>query len=348
LHRGLHGKFSIANRLCTALPAGERLVLVDVDLGRCQRRGSGSVGYGGVPMVGLLACLVAAASPVETEARELLEQLVSVDTSHGMETKALEPLVQRFRAAGVPVQIVESAPGRGNLIARVRGNGKKRPLLLLAHIDVVPVEGQPWTVPPFTPTEKDGYLYGRGVSDDKAMAAAFVAIALEQARSQKPLSRDLIVALTAGEETGGAAGVRWLVQNRRELLDAELALNEGGSVFTTPDSSRIESVGLGVAEKTFQSFRLVVKGKGGHSSVPPTEGDPVATLSRALLRVAEHRFPAKVLPATREQLALLSRPRSRRSRTPCAGWPTKDRSRATTRRSSTRIGSPMPSSAPPA
>src|SRR4051812_49734691 len=88
-------------------------------------------------MVGLLACLVAPAPPVETEARELLEQLVAVDTSHGNETKALEPLVQRFRSAGVPVQVVESAPGRGNLIARVRGNGKKRPLLLLAHIDVV-------------------------------------------------------------------------------------------------------------------------------------------------------------------------------------------------------------------
>ncbi|TMB32466.1 MAG: M20/M25/M40 family metallo-hydrolase [Deltaproteobacteria bacterium] len=258
-------------------------------------------------MVGALVCLLAAASPVETEAREILELLVAVDTSHGNETKALEPLLQRFRAAGVPAEIVESAPGRGNLIARVRGSGKKRPLLLLAHVDVVPVEGQPWTVPPFTPTEKDGFLYARGVSDDKAMAAAFVAIALEQARSQKPLSRDLIVALTAGEETGGAAGVRWLVQNRKDLLDAELALNEGGAVYTTPDSSRIESVSLGVAEKTFQSFRLVVRGKGGHSSVPPTEGDPVAILARALLRVAEHRFPVKVLPATREQLALLAR-----------------------------------------
>jgi acetylornithine deacetylase/succinyl-diaminopimelate desuccinylase-like protein len=258
-------------------------------------------------MVGALACLVAAASPVEAEAREILEQLVAVDTSHGKETAALEPLLQRFRAAGVPAQIVESAPGRGNLIARVRGNGKKRALLLLAHVDVVPVEGQPWTVPPFTPTEKDGFLYARGVSDDKSMAAAFVAIALEQARSQKPLSRDLIVALTAGEETGGAAGVRWLVHNRKDLLDAELALNEGGGVYTTPDSSRIESVSVGVAEKTFQSFRLVVHGKGGHSSVPPTEGDPVAVLARALLRVAEHRFPAKVLPATREQLALLAR-----------------------------------------
>jgi acetylornithine deacetylase/succinyl-diaminopimelate desuccinylase-like protein len=97
------------------------------------------------------------------------------------------------------------------------------------------------------------------------------------------------------------------VRNHKDLLDAELALNEGGAVYTTADSSRIESVTLGVAEKTFQSFRLIVRGKGGHSSIPPTEGDPVATLSRALLRVADLRFPAKVLPATREQLAQLAR-----------------------------------------
>src|SRR3982750_3780319 len=169
-----------------------------------------------------LTCVALAATAVETEAREILDRLLRVDTSQGNETAALQPVLARFQEAGVKAQILESAPGRGNLIARVPGSGKKRPLLLLAHVDVVPVEGQPWTVEPFTPTEKEGFLYGRGVSDDKAMAAAFVAIALEQARSQKPLSRDLIVALTAGEETGGAAGVRWLVQNHRDLLDAEL------------------------------------------------------------------------------------------------------------------------------
>ena len=253
-----------------------------------------------------LTCTLLAATPVESEAREILNALLRVDTSHGNETAALKPVLDRFQKAGVPAQLIESAPGRGNLVARVRGTGAKKPLLLLAHIDVVPVEGQPWTVPSFEPTEKDGYLYARGVSDDKAMAAAFTAIALEAARGQQKLSRDLIVALTAGEETGGLAGARWLAQNHRALIDAELALNEGGSLFVTPDLARMESVQIGVAEKTFQSYQLVVKGKGGHSSVPPTEGDPVVTLARALQRVGELRFPAKVLPEAREGIALMA------------------------------------------
>src|SRR5713226_4654058 len=251
-----------------------------------------------------LTCAALAAGTVETEAREILDQLLRVDTSHGNETAALQPLVARFQRAGVQAQLLESAPGRGNLVARVRGTGARRPLLLLAHIDVVPVEGQPWTVPPFQPTEKDGYLYARGVSDDKAMAAAFTAIALEAARSPQKLGRDLIVALTAGEETGGLAGARWLAQNHRDLIDAELALNEGGALVVAPDLSRMESAEIGVAEKTFQSYALTVKGKGGHSSVPPTDSDPVVTLARALQRIGELRFPAKVLPESREGIAL--------------------------------------------
>ena len=115
-----------------------------------------------------LTCTLLAATPVESEAREILNALLRVDTSHGNETAALKPVLDRFQKAGVPAQLIESAPGRGNLVARVRGTGAKKPLLLLAHIDVVPVEGQPWTVPSFEPTEKDGYLYARGVSDDKA------------------------------------------------------------------------------------------------------------------------------------------------------------------------------------
>ncbi|TMA72467.1 MAG: M20/M25/M40 family metallo-hydrolase [Deltaproteobacteria bacterium] len=254
-----------------------------------------------------LACVALAATAVETEARQILDQLLRVDTSHGNETAALQPVLARFQQAGIRAQILESAPGRGNLIARVPGTGKKRPLLLLAHIDVVPVEGQPWTVPPFQPTEKDGFLYARGVSDDKAMAAAFTAIALEAARGPQKLSRDLIVALTAGEETGGLVGVRWLAQNHRDLLDAELALNEGGSLLVAPDLSRMEAVQIGVAEKTFQSYHLTVKGKGGHSSVPPTDVDPVVTLARALQRIGELRFPAKVTPEAREGIALSAR-----------------------------------------
>ncbi|HEY8087159.1 MAG TPA: M20/M25/M40 family metallo-hydrolase [Polyangiaceae bacterium] len=231
--------------------------------------------------------------------RQLLEQFVAVDTSHGGETKLLEPVAALYRDAGVEVQILESAPGRGNLVARLKGSGAKKPLLLLAHVDVVPVEGQPWTVPPFAVTEKEGFLWGRGINDDKSMAAAVVALTLELARTHAPLTRDVIVALTSGEETGGAAGARWLTEHHKDLLDAEIALNEGGGTQLTDDWAKPIQVGIGVSEKVFQTFHLTVKGKGGHSSRPPTSGDPVVALAKALVKVGEHRFPARVLPETK-------------------------------------------------
>ena len=246
----------------------------------------------------------AAPPPFEVEFRQILDQLIAVDTSHGNESAALHPIAERFEHVGVHAEILESAPGRGNLIARIKGNGSKKSLLLLAHIDVVPVEGQPWTVPAFQPTEKDGFLSGRGVGDDKGMAAAIVAIGLELARAHTPLSRDVIIALTAGEETGGSAGARWLVKNHKDLIDAEIALNEGGGITLSDDLQKPLSAMYGAAEKTFQSFRLVAHGKGGHSSVPLASDNPVTRLSRALVRLGDHKFPAHVLPSVKEGLAL--------------------------------------------
>jgi acetylornithine deacetylase/succinyl-diaminopimelate desuccinylase-like protein len=248
----------------------------------------------------------AAATPtVEAEARELLDAMLRVDTSHGNETALLEPVATRLRAAGVPTELLESAPGRGNLIARVKGNGSKKPLLVMAHVDVVPVEGQPWTSPPFEPTEKDGYLTARGVGDDKGMAAAAVAIVLELARTKAPLARDVIVALTAGEETGGDAGIRFLIEKHRALIDAELVLNEGGNLQLSPDQTKVEAVLVSVAEKIFQSFKLIARAKGGHSSGPPPPAeDPVLRLSRALTHVGEYRFAARLLPEVRGVLGV--------------------------------------------
>jgi acetylornithine deacetylase/succinyl-diaminopimelate desuccinylase-like protein len=243
--------------------------------------------------------------PLEAERRAILAELIAVDSSHGHEADALGPIAKRFEDAGVHADLFEAGPGRGNLVARVKGSGAKKPLLLLAHIDVVPVEGQPWTTPPFRATEKDGFLYGRGVNDDKGMASAMVAIALELARSHAPLQRDVIVALTAGEESD-AIGIRWLLEHHPELMDAELALNEGGNVITADDESHVEAVEVGVAEKIFQDYRLVVKGPGGHSSIPPTGVDPIGTLARALERVTALRFPARALPAVKGNLAFLA------------------------------------------
>jgi acetylornithine deacetylase/succinyl-diaminopimelate desuccinylase-like protein len=236
------------------------------------------------------------------ETRAALDQLVRVDTSHGHESDVLRPIADELRAV-LPVEIVEGEPGRGNLVARYKGTGAKRPLLLIAHVDVVPVEGQPWTVPPFRLTEKDGFLWGRGVNDDKGMAAVIVALALEIGRTRPVLSRDVIFALTSGEETGGTPGARWLAENRKDLIVADIALNEGAGIRLDDAGDRVLMVGLGTAEKTFQSYSLVVRGKGGHSSIPPTDSDPVVTLARALLKVGELRFPAHVIPSTREELA---------------------------------------------
>jgi len=227
---------------------------------------------------------------------------VAVDTSHGNETKLLQPIAERYRRAGVEVQILESSPGRGNLVARLKGSGAKKPLLLLAHVDVVPIEGQPWTVPAFKVTEKDGFLWGRGVNDDKGMAASIVALTLEIARSKTPLARDVIVALTAGEETGGFAGVRWLVENHKERLEAEIALNEGGGLRVSDDGEKPLAVNVAVSEKVFQSYRVVTRGKGGHSAAPPTHGDPVVALSRALVKIGELRFAPRVVPEVKAAL----------------------------------------------
>jgi acetylornithine deacetylase/succinyl-diaminopimelate desuccinylase-like protein len=238
---------------------------------------------------------------LEAERRAILAELISFDTSHGHETDALGPIAKRFEDAGVQADIFEPAPGRGTLVARFKGSGAKKPLLLMAHVDVVPVDNQPWTVPPFRATEKDGFLYGRGVSDDKGMASAIVAIVLELARTRARLARDVIVALTAGEESD-KVGIRWLVEHR-ELIDAELAIDEGGAIVAADDQSHIAAVEVSVAEKITQNYRLVVKGPGGHSSLPSADIDPAAMLARAVERIAAYRFIPRALPAVTDQLA---------------------------------------------
>jgi acetylornithine deacetylase/succinyl-diaminopimelate desuccinylase-like protein len=243
---------------------------------------------------------------VERDSREILDALLKVDTSHGKETAALRPIAARFQAAGIQTELLESAPGRGNLIARLPGSGKKKPLLLFAHIDVVPTDGQPWTSQPYVPTEKDGYLVARGVGDDKSMASAFTAIALELKRKKVPLSRDVLVVLTSDEETNSTYGVKWLLSQPKAralgITDGAVALNEGGFVLLDRAESKVEALGLGAAEKTFQSYELTVSGKGGHSSVPDPNENLVTTLSGALVKLGAYRFPGHVIPATRESL----------------------------------------------
>ncbi len=235
------------------------------------------------------------------EVRGVLERLVAADTSNppGNEARAVEIAAEKLRAEGIPLDTFEFAPGRANIVARLKGDGSARPLVLLAHVDVVPARGQSWSTPPHTVTEKDGFLYGRGVSDDLSMAAIELEALLLLHRAGVPLRRDVIVAWTGDEERGGA-GVRWLLEHAPASIgDAELALNEGGRVVLGDGGPRF--LALQVAEKVYQDFTLRVPGKTGHSSVP-MEPNAITRLSRSLARIADHPFPDRLLPYTREYL----------------------------------------------
>lgn len=254
----------------------------------------------------ILLCVLAGggarADEPAAQARQLLDDLVGIDTSNppGNEEKAAHFVAGKLREAGIESVLVPFAPGRANLVARLKGDGSKRPLLLLAHLDVVGAAGQPWTTPPFRVTEKDGWLYGRGVTDDKSWVAMATELVIELKRSHAPLHRDVILALTGDEESGGA-GIRYILDHRKELVgDAEYALNEGGGVMLD-GAGKPRLVSLGTAEKTFQDFELTAKGVGGHSSVPNDE-NAIYRLSRALDKLAAYKFATRLTPAVRDSL----------------------------------------------
>ncbi|HKO56070.1 MAG TPA: M20/M25/M40 family metallo-hydrolase [Thermoanaerobaculia bacterium] len=233
--------------------------------------------------------------------RDIYKELVEINTtdSVGSTTTAAEAMAARLRAAGFPVadvQVLGPDQRKGNLVARLRGSGAKKPLLLLAHLDVVEAKREDWSVDPFTFLEKDGYFYGRGTGDDKAMAAIWIATLIRFKQEGFVPNRDLIVALTADEETGDHNGVQWLLQNHRELIDAELALNEGGGGAMR--KGRYLYNGLGASEKVYVSFRLETKNKGGHSSVPQ-KANAIYELAEGLTRIAKYDFPVKLNEVTR-------------------------------------------------
>ncbi len=235
----------------------------------------------------------------ETRAREIFKQLVEINTtlSAGSTTTAAEAMASRLRSAGfTDVRVLEAAPRKGNLVARYPGNGSKRPLLLLAHLDVVEAKREDWSVDPFVLTEKDGYLYGRGTADDKTMAAVFVANLIRLKSEGFAPSRDIILALTADEEGGPNNGVKWLLENHRNLIDAEFAINEGGGGVMKKGKYVTNEVQA--AEKVYQDVRLEIKNSGGHSSLP-VKDNAIYRLSAALARLSQFEFPVQLNDITR-------------------------------------------------
>ncbi len=234
-------------------------------------------------------------------AHDVFKELIQINTtdSVGSTTRAAEAMAARLKAAGFPeadVQVLGPNERKGNLVARLRGTGGRRPLLLLAHLDVVEARREDWSVDPFTFLEKDGYYYGRGTTDDKAMAAIWLANLIRFKQEGLKPDRDLIVALTADEEGGDFNGVQWLVANHRELIDADYALNEGGG-GTIKDGKYLNNR-VQASEKVYQDFTLEVKNPGGHSSLP-VKDNAIYHLAAGLARLAEFDFPVKLNEVTR-------------------------------------------------
>ena len=201
--------------------------------------------------------------------------------------------------------MISTAPNKGNLVARLRGDGTRRPILLLAHIDVVPAGSEKWAHDPFKLTEADGYFHGRGVIDDKAMAAIFVANMLEYVREGFKPQRDIILALTTDEELARSPhnGVQWLLENRRELIDAEFAINEGGGGALR--NGKPFRLAVQLAEKVYQTYVLEVTDPGGHSASPRAE-NAIYRLAAALTKLSQFEFPPSLNAVTRASFQRLA------------------------------------------
>jgi acetylornithine deacetylase/succinyl-diaminopimelate desuccinylase-like protein len=264
-------------------------------------------------MAPILAAIALAGSPCSTGAqaltahqqlaRDIYKELVEVNTvtATGDTLKAAEAMANRLKAAGftdADVRVLSPAPRKGNLVARLRGTGARKPILLLAHLDVVEAKPEDWSVDPFKFLEKDGYFYGRGTSDDKYMAAAFVANLIRYKQEGFKPDRDLIVALETDEEIldANAMGIRWLLKEHRGLIDAEFALNEGGGVGLSNGKPFLNA--LQTSEKVSVSYRLEVKNPGGHSSLPRKD-NAIYRLANGLARLARFDLPFKLNETTR-------------------------------------------------
>ena len=244
-------------------------------------------------------------------ARDIYKELIEINSTTDAPgtTKAAEAMAARLRGAGfaaADVQVLSSGPTDGNMIARLRGSGAsgQKPILLLAHLDVVAARREDWSMDPFTFAEKDGFYYGRGTSDDKAMAAIFIANMIRMKREGFVPERDLIVALTADEEGGDHSGVAWLLANKRELIDASYALNEGGGGFLKGGKPFVHNVQA--AEKVYYDFTFEVRNKGGHSS-RPVKDNAIYRLSNALGRLEKFEFPVMLNEVTRAYFTQLAK-----------------------------------------
>lgn len=242
---------------------------------------------------------------------DILSGFIRVDTSNppGNETKGAQYLKTFLDRAGIPSEILELEPGRGNLVARLKGSGKKRPLLIMGHIDVVGVEREKWTVDPFAGVVKDGFIYGRGAADDKSIVSVCLQTMLLLKRLNVPLKRDVIFLAESGEESDTRVGIDFMVSKHWDKIDCEFALNEGGRIYEK--NGRIMYVGVSTSEKVPRPVLLSAKGSSGHGSAPRVD-NAIVHLAAAVAKIGgEWQPPMRLNDTTRtffSRLAKISPP----------------------------------------
>lgn len=230
-----------------------------------------------------------------------LRDLLRIDTTNppGHERPACEYLSAVLASEGIDSLILEAQPGRSNLVAKLKGDGRAAPLLLMAHLDVVPVEAENWSHPPFSASIERGFVFGRGALDSKQLAAYELMVMLLLKRKRVPLDRDVIFMANADEETGGRAGAGWMVKEHADLIRSEFAINEGGGCGTEILGKRIYGVQTG--EKGTARFTLKSRGRSGHGSMPHRD-NAVLKLAAGIEKLGAAALPIHIVPTARTRI----------------------------------------------
>jgi acetylornithine deacetylase/succinyl-diaminopimelate desuccinylase-like protein len=251
----------------------------------------------------------------QDEAVHFLSELVKFDTQDppGNESLVAHYIEGVLKNEGIASEILEPVPGRASIVARLKGNGSKKPLLLMGHEDVVPVDRARWTVDPFAALQRDGKLYGRGALDDKSMVAANLEVFLQLKRMNVPLTRDVIFLAEASEENSSPAGMATVVERYWDKIACEYALNEGGGSLI--ENGKLKYIAVSTAEKLPRGAMLEATGTSGHGSVPRVD-NAVVHLAAAVAKAGTWETPSRLNETTRaffERLSTISPPEE-------AGW----------------------------
>ncbi|MEM2281730.1 MAG: M20/M25/M40 family metallo-hydrolase, partial [Candidatus Bathyarchaeia archaeon] len=243
---------------------------------------------------------------VEDEITALLSDLIRINTTNppGDETRAAKYLAETLKREGFICEVFESAPGRGNIITRLKGTGEKPNLLLLSHLDVVAANPKEWSVDPFSGLVKDGFVWGRGAVDMKSMTAMEVMVMKLLKRNRVKLKGDVILAATADEERGGEYGVGWLVHNHPEKVRADYVINEGGGQAVPVNGKNIFTIQT--AEKGILWLRVKAKGRPGHGSVPGIADNAILRMGRVVDRLGSYRTEIVLTTTVKEFLAVMA------------------------------------------